>query len=62
LHHCRDLADVEPFDFLTWFEFAEADTAEFDKLLTRLRASEEWKYVERGAEIRFARDISIPAK
>jgi len=62
LHHCRDLADVEPFDFLTWFEFAEADTAEFDKLLMRLRASEEWKYVERGAEIRFARDISIPAK
>ncbi len=62
LHHCRDLAEAEPFDFLTWFEFAKSDTAEFDKLLVRLRASEEWKYVEREVEIRFTHDRSSPAK
>lgn len=55
LHHCRDLSEAEPFDFLTWFEFAKADTAEFDKLLARLRASAEWQYVEREVEIRLMR-------
>src|SRR4051812_31125880 len=25
LHHCRDLSHQEPFDFLTWFEFAPSD-------------------------------------
>ena len=52
LHHCRDLSESEPFDFLTWFEFEEKHTAEFDKLLARLRATEEWKYVEREVEVR----------
>lgn len=52
LHHCRDLTSPEPFDFLTWFEFAEEHTAEFNQLLTRLRATEEWKYVEREVEVR----------
>lgn len=56
LHHCRDLAEPEPFDFLTWFEFAKKDTAEFDQLLARLRSSEEWKYVEREVEIRVVPD------
>ncbi len=55
LHHCRDLSEIEPFDFLTWFEFAEKDTVEFDKLLARLRATEEWKYVEREVEVRVKR-------
>jgi hypothetical protein len=22
LHHCRDLGESEPFDFLTWFEYS----------------------------------------
>jgi hypothetical protein len=52
LHHCRDLTTTEPFDFLTWFEFAEEHTTEFDQLLTRLRATEEWTYVEREVEVR----------
>jgi chlorite dismutase len=56
LHHCRDLSETEPFDFLTWFEFAEKDRAEFDKLLARLRASEEWQYVEREVEFRWVRE------
>ena len=62
LHHCRDLSEAEPFDFLTWFEFAKADTAEFDKLLARLRASEEWQYVEREVEIRLVRDNAQASK
>lgn len=55
LHHCRDLSEAEPFDFLTWFEFAKADTAEFDKLLARLRVLAEWQYVDREVEIRLMR-------
>ena len=53
LLHCRDLG--EPFDFLTWFEFAPADAPTFDELLRRLRATEEWSYVEREAEVRLRR-------
>ena len=55
LHHCRDLAWPEPFDFLTWSEFAAKDTAAFDQLRERLRATEEWRYVEREVEIRCTR-------
>jgi chlorite dismutase len=54
LHHCRDLG--EEFDFLTWFEFAPEHSAAFDELLVRLRASKEWTFVEREAEIRLTRD------
>jgi hypothetical protein len=53
LHHSRELG--EPFDFLTWFEFAPGHEAEFDELLRRLRATEEWRYVEREVEIRLRR-------
>lgn len=53
LHHGRELG--EPFDFLTWFEFAPEHEAAFDELVRRLRASEEWRYVEREVEIRLAR-------
>ena len=55
LHHCRDLGGIEPFDFLTWFEFAKADSAAFDDLVAALRATDEWKYVERESEIRVIR-------
>jgi chlorite dismutase len=55
LHHCRDLSENEPFDFLTWFEFAPSHEAEFDKLLTELRATTEWTYVEREVDIRLIR-------
>jgi hypothetical protein len=43
LHHCRDLSENEPFDFLPWFEFTPAHAGEFDQLLVALRASEEWR-------------------
>ena len=49
LYHSRDLG--EPFDFLTWFEFAAEDSTLFSSLLGRLRATEEWTYVERETEI-----------
>ncbi len=53
LHHGRDLE--EPFDFLTWFEFAPPDLIRFEELVERLRATEEWTYVEREIDIRLAR-------
>ena len=56
LHHCRDVSEQEPFDFVTWFEFAPGDEAVFDTLLTELRASEEWRYVDREIDIRLTRD------
>ena len=51
LHHCRDLGADEPFDFLTWFEYAPADSAAFDELLSALRASPEWAYVDSEIDI-----------
>ena len=56
LHHCRDLGENEPFDFLTWFEYAPSDSAAFDELAAELRASEEWAYVDREIDIRLVRD------
>ena len=53
LHHSRDIG--EPFDFLTWFEFAPEHGPAFDELLARLRASEEWRYVEREVDVRVDR-------
>jgi hypothetical protein len=56
LHHCRDLSEHEPFDFLTWFEFAPADAGVFDALTATLRASPEWAFVEREVEVRVMLD------
>ncbi|HEY5988147.1 MAG TPA: chlorite dismutase family protein [Streptosporangiaceae bacterium] len=53
LQHGRDLG--EPFDFLTWFEFAPEHAAAFEELVQRLRATEEWTYVEREIDLRLAR-------
>jgi chlorite dismutase len=54
LHHSRELA--EPFDFLTWFEYAPEHATQFEQLVDRLRSSEEWRYVEREVDIRLSRD------
>jgi chlorite dismutase len=54
LHHSRDLG--EPFDFLTWFEYAPEDEPAFDELVGVLRATEEWAYVEREVDLRLARE------
>lgn len=55
LYHCRDLETVEPFDFLTWFEFHPSEESAFDELLGELRSSLEWTYVEREVEVRLQR-------
>ena len=60
LHHCRDLSDHEPFDFLTWFEFSPAHTPDFDRMLADLRLTMEWQFVDREVEIRLRRTPSIP--
>ena len=54
LYHCRDLG--EPFDFLTWFEYAPAHADAFEELVRTLRATEEWRYVEREVDIRVERE------
>ncbi|MBW3566294.1 MAG: chlorite dismutase family protein [Acidobacteria bacterium] len=56
LHHCRDVGENEPFDFLTWFEYGPSDSPAFDELVAELRATEEWKYVDREIDIRVVRD------
>lgn len=53
LHHSRDLG--EPFDFLTWFEYAPPDGAAFEELVGRLRATEEWSLVDREVDVRLTR-------
>ena len=53
LYHSRDLG--EPFDFLTWFEYAVEDAAPFEALVARLRATPEWSFVEREVDVRLER-------
>ena len=53
LYHARDLG--QPFDFLTWFEFAPAHARAFDELVAMLRSREEWTYVDREVDIRLSR-------
>lgn len=55
LYHCRDLG--EPFDFLTWFEFAPADAPLFEELVGLLRQTEEWTYVEREVDVRLVKEV-----
>lgn len=54
LYHCRDIG--EPFDFLTWFEYAPSDSEPFEELVYTLRKTEEWKYVDREVDIRLVRN------
>jgi chlorite dismutase len=53
LHHSRELG--EPFDFLTWFEYAPEHSESFEELVRRLRDTEEWHYVDREVDIRLTR-------
>src|SRR6185503_3357815 len=53
LYHARDLG--QPFDFLTWFEFAPEHARAFDELVAMLRSREEWTYVDREVDIRLSR-------
>jgi chlorite dismutase len=53
LYHCKDLG--QPFDFVTWFEYAPEDSEKFEKLVASLRNTEEWKYVDREMDIRLVK-------
>ena len=53
LHHSRDLG--EPFDFLTWFEYASEYARAFEDLVGELRATEEWRYVTREVDVRLTK-------
>src|SRR5262245_66550838 len=53
LSHSRELG--EPFDFLTWFEYAPEHADAFEELVRRLRSTAEWRYVERAVDIRSSR-------
>ncbi len=53
LHHSRELD--EPFDFLTWFEYAPEQSDAFEDLVRRLRLTREWEYVDREVDIRLSR-------
>jgi hypothetical protein len=53
LYHARDLG--QPFDFITWFEFAPEHARAFDELVAMLRSREEWTYVDREVDIRLSR-------
>lgn len=52
LHHCRELG--EPFDFLTWFEYAPEHSDHFEEMVDRLRHTPEWKFVDREVDIRLS--------
>ncbi len=56
LYHGHDLG--EPFDFLTWFEYAPADAEAFEQLVGRLRQIEHWTYVDHEVDIRLVRTSS----
>ena len=50
LHHSRELG--EPFDFLTWFEYAPEHADAFEEMVRRLRSTAQWRYGEREVDIR----------
>jgi hypothetical protein len=56
LYHSRDIG--EPFDFLTWFEYAPQHSDAFEELVRTLRKTEEWRYVDREIDIRLIREFA----
>lgn len=59
LHHSRDIG--QPFEFLTWFEFAPEHESMYVNLLEELRSTEEWCYVDREVDIRMVWEASVAA-
>jgi chlorite dismutase len=50
LFHCRDIG--QPFDFITWFEYAPEHSDFFEDLVANLRKTLEWTYVDREVDFR----------
>ena len=57
LHHCRDLAEPQPFDFITLFDYTKDDSNAFEDMVAELRTTEEWKYVDREIDFRMVREV-----
>jgi chlorite dismutase len=57
LYHSRDIG--EPFDFLTWFEYAPQHSEAFEDLVQILRKTPEWQYVDREIDIRLIREFEL---
>ena len=55
LHHSRELG--EAFDFLTWFEYPPEASGLSEDLVRTLRATPEWRFVDRDVGIR----LSLPS-
>ena len=53
MHHGRDLG--EPFDYLTWFEYAPQDAPASEQVVSRLRTTPGRGYVGRGIDTRLPR-------
>ena len=51
----REVFEFWPSDFLTLFDYAKSDASAFDEMLAELRATEEWKFVEREVDIRLVK-------
>jgi hypothetical protein len=62
LHHCRDLGEHEPFDFLTWFEYYAENAAAFEELVATLRSSREWTFVEQEVDVRCVATALVPPR
>lgn len=58
LYHSRDLA--EPFDFITWFEYAVEHATAFEELVAALRSTREWEFVEREVDVRLKLEPRLP--
>ncbi len=55
LLHCRDLDDQAPFDFIGYLDFSPENEAAFDEMLSQLRATREWSFMDREIDIRLVR-------
>ncbi len=45
---------------VSWFEYAPGDAAAFEDLVGALRATEEWRYVEREVDLRLVWESESP--
>jgi hypothetical protein len=55
LLHCRDLDREAPFDFLGFLDYAPENEAAFNEMLARLRATNEWSFMDRETDIRLTK-------
>ena len=55
LLHCRDLATEAPFDFIGFLDFASDDERAFDKMMSELRSTNEWSFMDREVDIRLTK-------